>query len=106
MRITVDSNCSGAPISPLTRGINLEDLHYQMYGGIYSQLIHGESFFEPSHGEYARKYGVLDGFANTEGRIELEGNCVVLDADMYTKENSHQRNVHSVEYQQINSKSR
>ena len=24
MRITVDSNCSGAPISPLTRGINLE----------------------------------------------------------------------------------
>lgn len=40
------------------------------------------AFFEPSHGEYARKYGVLDGFANTEGRIELEGNCVVLDADM------------------------
>ena len=45
MRITVDSNCSGAPISPLTRGINLEDLHYQLYGGIYSQLIHRESFF-------------------------------------------------------------
>lgn len=82
MRIVVDSNCVGARISPLTCGVNLEDLHYQMNGGIYSQLIHGESFFEPSHCEYARKYGVLYGFANTEGNLKLEGNIVEFDADV------------------------
>ena len=82
MRIVVDSNCVGARISPLTCGVNLEDLHYQMNGGIYSQLIHGESFFEPSHGEYARKYAALDGFANTEGSLKLEGGFVELDADV------------------------
>lgn len=82
MRIVVDSSCVGASISPLTRGVNLEDLHYQMNGGIYSQLIHGKSFFEPSHDEYARKYGALDGFANTEGRLKLDGDFVEFGADV------------------------
>lgn len=82
MRITVDRSSVGARISPLTCGINMEDLHYQINGGIYSQLIHGESFFEPSHDEYARRYEALVGFANTEGRLMLEGNSVQLAADM------------------------
>ena len=51
-------------ISEYTIGANMEDLHYQMVGGLSSQLIHGESFFEPSRSEFAAKYGIVDGFIN------------------------------------------
>src|SRR4051812_21949932 len=33
-------------IAPLFIGVNLEDLNFQTYGGLYSQLIHGEAFQE------------------------------------------------------------
>src|SRR5450432_2712768 len=33
-------------VTPLYIGSNIEDLNYQIYGGLYSQLIHGESFQE------------------------------------------------------------
>jgi alpha-L-arabinofuranosidase len=34
-------------LSNYMTGANLEDLNYQLSGGLYSQLIHGESFEEP-----------------------------------------------------------
>ncbi|MCE5326651.1 MAG: family 16 glycoside hydrolase [Planctomycetaceae bacterium] len=37
-------------LSPLMIGANLEDLNYQCYGGLYSQLLHGEHFQENSSG--------------------------------------------------------
>jgi len=36
------------PISPLTTGACLEDVNHEVYGGIYSQMIFGESFEEPA----------------------------------------------------------
>ncbi|MEN6306754.1 MAG: family 16 glycoside hydrolase, partial [Anaerohalosphaeraceae bacterium] len=35
-------------ISPLTTGACIEDVNHEVYGGIYSQMIFGESFEEPS----------------------------------------------------------
>ncbi|MBN2514254.1 MAG: DUF1080 domain-containing protein, partial [Sedimentisphaerales bacterium] len=35
-------------ISPLTTGACLEDVNHEVYGGIYSQMIFGESFEEPA----------------------------------------------------------
>lgn len=35
-------------ISPLTTGACLEDVNHEVYGGIYSQMIFGENFEEPS----------------------------------------------------------
>ena len=48
-------------------GANMEDLHYQMVGGFDSQLIHGESFFEPSPTELAQKTGRVHGFTSVQG---------------------------------------
>ena len=49
-------------LSELMIGANMEDLHYQMCGGFYSQLIHGEHFFEPSESQLAPKISVVRGF--------------------------------------------
>lgn len=37
-----------ADISEAMNGAGMEELNHEIYGGIYSQLIHGESFEEPS----------------------------------------------------------
>ncbi|MFL6416105.1 MAG: alpha-L-arabinofuranosidase C-terminal domain-containing protein [Bryobacteraceae bacterium] len=44
--IRVDATKVTRRVTPLMIGVNLEDLNYQVYGGLYSQLIHGESFQE------------------------------------------------------------
>src|ERR1035437_3332062 len=44
--IRVDAGKVLHRITPFYIGTNLEDLNYQCYGGLYSQLIHGESFQE------------------------------------------------------------
>jgi hypothetical protein len=35
-------------VSPLTTGACLEDVNHEVYGGLYSQMIYGESFEEPA----------------------------------------------------------
>jgi len=44
--ISVDPNKILGRVAPQVIGVNLEDLNYQVYGGLYSQLIDGESFQE------------------------------------------------------------
>lgn len=44
--IHIDANKVLHRVTPLYIGSNIEDLNYQIYGGLYSQLIHGESFQE------------------------------------------------------------
>ena len=44
--IRVDAGKVLHRVTPLYIGVNMEDLNYQCYGGLYSQLIHGESFQE------------------------------------------------------------
>ncbi len=35
-------------ISPLTLGACIEDVNHEIYGGLYSQMVVGESFQEPA----------------------------------------------------------
>jgi len=61
-------------ISPLTTGANIEDVNHEIYGGIYSQMIFGESFEEPPDISQ-----VLDGFKQYGGSwIVEEGELKVL----------------------------
>lgn len=59
-------------------GANMEDLHYQMVGGFDSQLIHGESFFEPSPTQLAAQFGLVDGFANCGGGVKLSDGVLAM----------------------------
>jgi len=47
-RILVLADKINNKVSPLTTGVCLEDVNHEIYGGIYSQMIFGESFEEPS----------------------------------------------------------
>jgi len=45
--ITVDPHHVLAPLSPYMTGVCMEDVNHEIYGGIYSQFVFGESFQEP-----------------------------------------------------------
>ena len=70
--IRVDAAKTLFRLSNLMIGANLEDLQYQMTGGLSSQLIHGESFFEPSPTELAPQCATVAGFANV-GKTSAAG---------------------------------
>jgi len=54
------SSAVQATLSGAMNGAGMEELNHEIYGGVYDQLIHGESFEEP-----AGKSGVSgDGFLN------------------------------------------
>src|SRR3954471_1645909 len=46
--IRVDTRQAGRPVSRYLTGACIEDVNHEIYGGIYSQMIFGESFQEPS----------------------------------------------------------
>jgi hypothetical protein len=46
-QITIDPTKIIAPVSPYLTGVCMEDVNHEIYGGLYSQLIFGESFQEP-----------------------------------------------------------
>lgn len=45
--ITIDADKPGHRISRLLTGACIEDVNHEIYGGLYSQMIFGESFQEP-----------------------------------------------------------
>src|ERR1700688_3497850 len=45
--IQIDADHVAGSISPLLTGACIEDVNHEIYGGIYSQMIFGESFQEP-----------------------------------------------------------
>ncbi len=47
VQITVHPDQVIRPVNPCLRGICIEDVNHEIYGGIYSQLVFGESFQEP-----------------------------------------------------------
>lgn len=77
-RITVHADRKLFTLSDLMIGANMEDLHYQMVGGIDSQLLHGESFYEPSPTQLASKTGLIAGFDNCGGCVTRENGELLL----------------------------
>ena len=76
--ISVHADRKLFPLSDMMIGANMEDLHYQMVGGFDSQLIHGESFFEPSPTQLAAKNGLIAGFDNCGGSVMLDHGELLL----------------------------
>src|SRR3984893_3133697 len=69
-QIRVQANQITNTISPyLGTGACLEDVNHEVYGGIYSQMIFGENFQEPSF--------AIEGFQNFgTGTISVQGSAI------------------------------
>lgn len=59
--LTVDAGRVLHRVSPLLYGACIEDVNHEIYGGIYSQMIFGESFQEPPPPVPLRGYATLGG---------------------------------------------
>src|SRR5580700_6557639 len=47
-RITVHARETLHTVSPYMTGACIEDVNHEIYGGLYSQMVYGESFQEPA----------------------------------------------------------
>lgn len=47
-QIKIKTDAPGGIVSPYLRGACMEDVNHELYGGIWSQMIFGESFAEPA----------------------------------------------------------
>jgi hypothetical protein len=68
---------AGKPTGPVSRyltGACIEDVNHEIYGGLYSQMIFGESFQEPPLGQ------PLKGFVAYGGSWKLDGETLLAGA--------------------------
>ena len=59
--IRVEAGTADRPVSRYLTGACIEDVNHEIYGGLYSQMIFGESFQEPPRSEPVRGFVALDG---------------------------------------------
>jgi alpha-L-arabinofuranosidase len=59
--IRVDAKQVLGPVSRYLTGACIEDVNHEIYGGIYSQMVFGESFQEPPAESPVRDFSVYDG---------------------------------------------
>lgn len=59
--IRVDAGQPGRPVSRYLTGACIEDVNHEVYGGIYSQMIFGESFQEPPPAPPVKGFRPTDG---------------------------------------------
>jgi hypothetical protein len=71
--ITVDPTHVLAPLSPYMTGVCMEDVNHEIYGGIYSQMVFGESFQEPeaTAGSGLSKWWKPVQIGTAQGKYEL-----------------------------------
>lgn len=72
--IRVDAKRVLGPVSRYLTGACIEDVNHEIYGGIYSQMVFGESFQEPS------AESPVQGFSVFDGRWRLEDGEVLAPA--------------------------
>lgn len=70
-RIEVHADHVVGPVSKYVTGACLEDVNHEVYGGIYSQMIYGESFQEPA--AHAVAGGAVSGMWNPIKRGTAQG---------------------------------
>jgi hypothetical protein len=59
--IRIDARQPGRPVSRFLTGACIEDVNHEIYGGLYSQMIFGESFQEPPVGSPASGFVAFGG---------------------------------------------
>jgi Domain of Unknown Function (DUF1080)/Alpha-L-arabinofuranosidase C-terminal domain len=62
--ITIHADKVLHPVSRYLTGACLEDVNHEVYGGLYSQLIYGESFQEPTRVRPIQGFKIFDGAWN------------------------------------------
>src|SRR3954470_2264090 len=72
--IHVDVAQAGKPVSRYLTGACIEDVNHEIYGGIYSQMIFGESFAEPA------RTTPVKGFVSPDGQWKVENDVVFGEA--------------------------
>jgi Alpha-L-arabinofuranosidase C-terminal domain len=70
--ITVEADHVLHPVSRYLTGACIEDVNHEVYGGIYSQMIFGESFQEPPAKGVA---GGVSGMWSASDTVSAEGRC-------------------------------
>src|ERR1700709_25380 len=75
--IHIDASQPGRPVSKYLTGACIEDVNHEIYGGIYSQMIFGESFQEPpaGGGRAANGFGAFGGEWKVGDDGVLEGSA-------------------------------
>jgi hypothetical protein len=74
VHIRVDAHQVIGPISPYTTGACIEDVNHEVYGGIYSQMIFGESFQEPATAAPPRGFKAYGGrWTVKDGELHADG---------------------------------
>jgi alpha-L-arabinofuranosidase len=71
--IRVDSAKSAGKVSRYLTGACIEDVNHEIYGGIYSQMLFGESFQEPSFRQPVK------------GFVAYEGSWTLLGAEIHAE---------------------
>jgi len=72
--IRVDARGAGRPVSKYLTGACIEDVNHEIYGGIFSQMIFGESFAEPARSVPVKGFVSPDGLWKVkDGVVEGEG---------------------------------
>src|ERR1700758_3281272 len=59
--IEVRADQATRPVSRLLTGACIEDVNHEIYGGLYSQMVFGESFQEPSVQSPVKGFRAFDG---------------------------------------------
>ena len=59
--IRIDVRPDGRPVSKYLAGACIEDVNHEIYGGLYSQMIFGESFQEPAPRTPVKGFAAFDG---------------------------------------------
>ena len=71
--IRVNATKPAGPVSRYLSGACIEDVNHEIYGGIYSQMIFGESFQEPAFGQPLRGFTAYGGTWALQGETLLAG---------------------------------
>jgi alpha-L-arabinofuranosidase len=74
-RIRVHADRVISHVTPYTTGACLEDVNHEVYGGIYSQMLFGESFQEP------HRSAAIKGFTRYGGRWDVHNGVLTVESD-------------------------
>jgi alpha-L-arabinofuranosidase len=72
--VAVNLSLTVATLSGAMNGAGMEELNHEIYGGVYSQMIHGESFEEPAGVDGVSGQRFINTWSASRGKLGDDGN--------------------------------